>query len=85
MWAAVIEVEMPRNFGKDSSERLADAVRYAGVLAVWVGLAVIRPRLAFQILKERRSASGGPAKAWPSGLTTASERAVRRLRRPRVR
>lgn len=87
MWAAVVEVEMPRNFGKGSSERMADAVRYAGVLAVWVGLAVIRPRLAFQILRERRlgSSRDGQRAAWPSGLTTASERAVRKLRNPRLR
>jgi hypothetical protein len=87
MWAAVIEVEMPRNFGKGSAERFADAVRYAGVLAVWVGLALIRPRLAFRILRERRSASSVRRQgvAWPSGLTADSERAVRALRKPRVK
>jgi hypothetical protein len=87
MWAAVVEVEMPRNFGKGSAERLADAARYAGVLAVWVGLALIRPRLAIRILRERRSDSplNRQGAAWPSGLTSSSERAVRSLRKPRVR
>jgi hypothetical protein len=36
---------------------LANRVRYAGVLAVWAGLFVVRPRLAVKILKERRSAA----------------------------
>jgi hypothetical protein len=34
--------------------RLGPAMRYAGVLAVWAGLFVIRPRLALRIFHERR-------------------------------
>ncbi|WP_411287278.1 hypothetical protein [Phenylobacterium sp.] len=34
--------------------RLGGKLRYAGVVAVWGGLFVIRPRLALQILAERR-------------------------------
>jgi hypothetical protein len=37
--------------------RLWRAVRYAGVLGVWLGLCVIRPRLALQIFSERRETS----------------------------
>ena len=86
MWAAVVEVEMPRNFGKGLAERAGDAVRYAGVLLVWTALAVIRPRLALQILRERRTGSQrGSDGAWPSGLTAASERAVRALCGRRIR
>lgn len=85
MWAAVVEVEMPRNFGKGLAERAGDAVRYAGVLLVWTGLAVIRPRLALQILRERRTGERRDGGAWPSGLTAASERAVRALRARKVR
>jgi hypothetical protein len=85
MWAAVVEVEMPRNFGKSAAERAAGAVRYAGVLIVWTALAVIRPRLAFRILRERRTRSQDLGGAWPSGLTAASERAVRGLRGRKVR
>jgi len=85
MWAAVVEVEMPRNFGKGFAERAGDALRYAGVLLVWAGLAMIRPRLALQILRERRAGERRDGDAWPSGLTAASERAVRALRSRRIR
>jgi hypothetical protein len=82
MWAAVVEVEMPKGFGQGSGARAASALRYAGVLAVWAGLALIRPRLALQIWRERRADSPlGRRSAWPSGLTQASENAVRRLKR----
>lgn len=37
--------------------RIMPAVRYAGVLAVWVGLFLIRPNLALQIYRERRADS----------------------------
>ncbi len=76
MWAAVIEVEPPAGFGQRM--KVARTVRYAGVLAVWIGLALIRPRLAAQIWRERRR---GPVKSWPSGLTEASQRQVLRNRR----
>ena len=36
------------------------AVRYAGVLAVWSGLLLVRPRLAQEILRERRADSPLP-------------------------
>jgi hypothetical protein len=85
MWAAVVEVEMPRNFGMSFAERVADTARYAGVLLVWAGLALIRPRLALQILRERRAGAARGGDIWPSGLTAASERAVRALRGRRVR
>jgi hypothetical protein len=82
MWAAVVEVEMPKGFGQGAGARAASALRYAGVLAVWAGLALIRPRLALQIWCERRADSPlGRRSAWPSGLTQASENAVRRLKR----
>ena len=74
MWAAVIEVEPPMGFGQGAWARAVGAVRYAGVLAVWAGLALIRPRLAMQIWRERR-------RTWPTGLTPDSQRKVRALRR----
>lgn len=37
--------------------RLLGAIRYAGVLAVWFGLLLIRPRLAIGIFRERRADS----------------------------
>jgi hypothetical protein len=36
------------------------AVRYAGVLAVWLGLLLIRPALAIDIFKNRRTDSPIP-------------------------
>jgi hypothetical protein len=41
-------------------QRVRGAVRYAGVLAVWTGLLLIRPRLALQIFRERREDSPIP-------------------------
>lgn len=81
MWAAVIEVEPPMGFGQGAWARAAGAVRYAGVLAVWAGLALIRPRLAMQIWRERRLDSPLRRQAWPTGLTPESQRKVRALRR----
>jgi hypothetical protein len=81
MWAAVIEVEPPMGFGRDGWTRAAGAVRYAGVLVVWAGLAIVRPRLAMQILRERRPDSPLGRQSWPSGLTVESQRKVRALRR----
>ena len=37
-----------------SRNRGLEALRYAGVLAVWLGLALIRPRLAWDIFVNRR-------------------------------
>ena len=41
-------------------QNLAGAARYAGVLAVWFGLLLIRPRLALDILRHRRPDSPIP-------------------------
>lgn len=40
--------------------RLLGALRYALVLAVWLGLFALRPRLALQIFRERREDSPIP-------------------------
>ncbi|MDB5451863.1 MAG: hypothetical protein JWO33_441 [Caulobacteraceae bacterium] len=40
--------------------RLAGAIRYALVLAVWLGLFALRPRLAIRIFRERRADSPIP-------------------------
>jgi hypothetical protein len=76
MWAAVIEVDLPKGFGRGAGGRVERAVRYAGVLAVWVGLAVIRPGLALAILRERRADSPLRRGSWPSGLTADSQRRI---------
>jgi hypothetical protein len=36
------------------NRRVSDAIRYGGVLAVWLGLTVIQPRLGLEILRSRR-------------------------------
>jgi len=78
MWAAVVEVELPMNFGQGRDLGIRAAVRRLGVLAVWAGLAVIRPRLARRIWRERYASP----RSWPSGLTMESQRRVLRgLRR----
>ena len=76
MWTAVVEVEPPRHFGRGPG--LGTALRYAGVLAVWLGLALVRPRLALDVWRWRRNR---PVGAWPSGLTAESQRRVLRSRR----
>ncbi|WP_091740034.1 hypothetical protein [Phenylobacterium immobile] len=43
-----------RDFELSPRLRLHSTVRYAGVLAVWGALLIIRPRLALQIFHERR-------------------------------
>lgn len=40
--------------------RVAGSVRYAGVLAVWLGLLLVRPGLALDILRRRRADSPIP-------------------------
>jgi len=78
MWAAVVEVELPVNFGQGRGQGLGPAVRRLGVLAVWAGLALVRPRLARRIWRERYASP----LSWPSGLTLESQRQVlRNLRR----
>ena len=37
--------------------RIWPAIRYAGVLLVWLGLTAIRPRLGLEIFTQRRSDS----------------------------
>ena len=76
MWAAVVEVEPPRHFGRGRG--VGAAMRYAGVLAVWLGLALVRPRLALDLWRSRRRR---PVRSWPSGLTAESQRRVLRSRR----
>ncbi|HEX7760524.1 MAG TPA: hypothetical protein VF459_13535 [Caulobacteraceae bacterium] len=39
---------------------MAGSIRYAGVLGVWLGLLVIRPRLALDIFRHRRADSPIP-------------------------
>lgn len=45
---------------KSPLDKAQDAVRYAGVLAVWLILALIRPRLAMDIFVNRRADSPIP-------------------------
>lgn len=45
---------------KSPLERAQDGVRYAGVLVVWLTLALIRPRLALEIFVTRRPDSPIP-------------------------
>jgi hypothetical protein len=45
---------------KRPEERALDAVRYAGVLAVWALLALVRPGLAWDIFVNRRADSPIP-------------------------
>ncbi len=40
--------------------RVTGAIRYAGVLGVWLGLLLIRPRLALDIFRHRRANSPIP-------------------------
>lgn len=52
-------------------EKAQDGVRYAGVLAVWLALALIRPRLALEIFVNRRPDSPIPRRRQ---LTAAFQR-----------
>lgn len=56
---ATIDYATAYPFGPHRS-RLIGAARYALVLAVWLGLFAIRPRLALQIFRERRADSPIP-------------------------
>lgn len=47
-------------YRRSPAERLIGAVRYAGVLAVWLALFVVRPRLALDIFRNRRADSPIP-------------------------
>ncbi len=49
--------------GAPRRSRLRAALRYGLVLAVWLGLLAIRPRLALSIFRERRADS--PIPRWP--------------------
>jgi hypothetical protein len=37
----------------EQDRRRRASIRYVGVIAVWLGLFVIRPRLALKIIRER--------------------------------
>ena len=74
MWTAVVEVELPVNFGRGVG--VLPRLRRLGALALWAGLAVIRPRLARRIWRERHASP----LSWPSGLTAESQRRVLRNR-----
>jgi hypothetical protein len=45
---------------KSPLEKAQDALRYLGVLTVWLTLALVRPRLAFDIFVNRRPDSPIP-------------------------
>jgi hypothetical protein len=36
------------------NRRISDALRYGGVLTVWLGLTLVKPSLGLKILRERR-------------------------------
>ena len=57
---------------KSPLEKAQDAVRYAGVLTVWLVLALIRPGLALDIFVNRRADSPIPRRRRQS--TTAFQR-----------
>lgn len=40
-----------------AKSRVWGSIRYAGVLLVWMGLFIVRPRLALKIFRERRANS----------------------------
>ncbi|MDG2521405.1 hypothetical protein P7B02_07615 [Caulobacter segnis] len=40
-----------------AKSRVWGSIRYAGVLLVWMGLFMVRPRLALKIFRERRADS----------------------------
>jgi hypothetical protein len=47
----------PQRLAPLPSVRIWPAIRYAGVLLVWLGLTAIRPRLGLEIFAQRRSDS----------------------------
>ncbi|WP_369057925.1 hypothetical protein ABOZ73_09540 [Caulobacter sp. 73W] len=47
----------PRLPEPTADSRVLGSIRYAGVLLVWMGLLVVRPRLALEIFRERRADS----------------------------
>jgi hypothetical protein len=61
---------------KSPLERARGAVRYAGVLAVWLVLALVRPRLAIDIFVNRRPDSPIPRFRHATRLEPASARCV---------
>lgn len=44
----------PQYLAPSFSPRIWPAIRYAGVLLVWLGLTLVRPRLGLEILAQRR-------------------------------
>lgn len=61
---------------KSPLERAQGAVRYAGVLAVWLILALVRPRLAIDIFVNRRPDSPIPRLRHATRVEPASARCV---------
>jgi len=51
-------------YRRSPAERLFGAVRYAGVLAVWLALFLVRPGLALDIFRYRRADSPIPRLRW---------------------
>ena len=47
----------PQTFAPLPSLRIWPAIRYAGVLLVWLGFTLIRPRLGLEIYAQRRAGS----------------------------
>lgn len=47
----------PQHYAPLSRPRIWPAIRYAGVLLVWLGLTLVRPRLGLEIFAQRRSDS----------------------------
>jgi hypothetical protein len=60
MYAAAAVADGIVCWPKSPLEKAQDAVRYAGVLAVWLILALIRPGLALDIFVNRRPDSPIP-------------------------
>ncbi len=47
----------PQNLAPLNPPRIWPAIRYAGVLLVWLGLILVRPRLGLEIFANRRENS----------------------------
>lgn len=60
MYAAAAVADGIVCWPKSPLQKALDAVRYAGVLSVWVALALVRPGLALDIFVNRRADSPIP-------------------------
>jgi hypothetical protein len=47
----------PQYLAPPAAPRIWPAVRYAGVLLVWLGFTLVRPRLGLEIFAQRRASS----------------------------